>query len=558
MVASSRPSPVRILGPDGNPMPPSRRGPLALNGNSYVPYDAADRFGSHMGAWNPILWSADTALNPFRDTIVARVRDAVANDGWASGAVTRILDNAIGAKLRPISKPHWRTLQQITGNTRFDQVWAREYGAAVEGYWKMWADGSGKWCDATGNQTFSQMAHTAFRHGLVDGDALALIEWKPANRSPGRARYSTAVRLIDPDRLSNPSQSFDTLDMRGGVEINSDGRTVAYHIRKAHQGDWYAGAQSYVWERCAREDAFGRQSVVHYFETHRAGQHRGGAGIFTPILERLKMLIKYDSTELDAAIVNAIFAAYIESPMDPQLVKEAMGAGEEVDENFSLNGYQADRQAWARENALLIGGARMPHLYPGEAIKTVAAERPSSNFSAFENSMLRNIASGLGLSAQQVSNDWSDVNYSSARSAALEAGKTMARRQHDFFVGFATPIWVAVHEEIWDRERLPMPGGAIEDFINARDAYAGVQWVGPPKGWVNPVDERAGAILGMDAGLSTLELECLQQGHDFLDVLHQRKYELELFDELGIPRPEWAGLFTASQAATKPQKPDAQ
>lgn len=551
-------SPVRILGPDGKPMAPSaRRGPLALNGSGRVQYDAADRYGAHMAAWNPVLWSPDTGLNPYRDTIVARVRDAVANDGWASGAVTRILDNAIGANLRPISKPDWRWLQALTGNRGFDHVWAREYGREVDAHWRMWADDPGRYCDTTRNQTFSQMAHTAFRHGLVDGDALAQVKYLKNRIGTGRARYGTAVYLIDPDRLSNPQEVWDKNIMRGGVEIDSEGAAVAYHIRKAHQGDWFAGADAMSWERIPRETAWGRPMIVHYFEGQRAGQHRGGAGIFTPILQRLKMLIKYDGTELDAAIVNAIFAAYIESPMDPQLVKEAMGAGEGVDEDFSLNGYQQDRMAWGRENGLMMGGVKIPHMYPGEAIRTVSAQRPSSNFAPFENAMLRNIASGLGLSAQQVSNDWSDVNYSSARSAALEAGKTMDRRQRDFFVGFTSPIRTALLEEMTEVEPLPMPGGVVPEFIECRGAYARCVWVGPPKGWVNPIDERAGAILGMDAGMSTLEQECLAQGTDFEEVLHQRRYELDTFDKLGLPRPDWAGLLTATQAAQKPPKPEA-
>ncbi len=553
-------SPVRILGPDGQPMPPSRRHPLALNGGSNVPFDAADRSGQHMAAWNPTLWSADTGLNPYRDTIVARVRDAVANDGWASGAVTRILDNAIGANLRPVSKPDWRWLQEYTGNRAFDHVWAKEYGRVVEGHWRTWANDPGRYCDATRNQTFSQMAHTAFRHGLVDGDALAVLPWLPDRVGRGRARYATAVQLVDPDRLSNPQLTFDQQSFRGGVEIDAYGAAIAYHIRKAHQGDWFAAAQSMTWERVPRETIWGRPIVVHYFEHQRAGQHRGGAGIFTPVLQRLKMLIKYDGVELDAAIINAIFAAYIESPMDPQLVKEAMGAGPnegELDSSFSLNGYQSDRQAWGHENAIMLGGARMPHLYPGESVETVTAARPSSNFAPFENAMLRNIASGLGLSAQQVSNDWSNVNYSSARSAALEAGKTMKRRQHDFFVGFAMPVWGALLEEMMDVDGLPMPSGVVPEFAECRAAYSRAEFIGPPQGWVNPIDERAGEILGMDAGMSTLEQACLNQGLEWEETLHQRKYEIDTFDRLGIPRPEWAGLFPATQAAKKPDKPEA-
>lgn len=37
------------------------------------------------------------------------------------------------------------------------------------------------------------------------------------------------------------------------------------------------------------------------------------------------MLVKYDQSELEAAILNAIFAAYIESPYDSEMVQAAMG-----------------------------------------------------------------------------------------------------------------------------------------------------------------------------------------------------------------------------------------
>lgn len=545
--------PVKILGPDGRALPPARRA-MALAGTRNTPYDAADMIGEHMAAWRPYLWSADGELNMYRDRIVARVRDVVRNDGWASGAVTRILDNAIGATLRPVAKPDWRFLQRISGNKSFDHAWSREFGRAVDGHWNSWANDPARYCDATRNQTFSQMAHTAFRHGLVDGDAVALLPWLPERVSRGRARYATAVQLIDPDRLSNPQQVFDQQTMRGGVEVDKYGAAVAYHIRKAHIGDWWAAAQAMTWERIPRETAWGRPIVVHYFEHTRAGQHRGGAGIFTPILQRLKMLVKYDSVELDAAIINAIFAAYVESPMDPQLVKEAMG-GDEGFDRPDLNGYQNDRALWHRENSIMLGGSRIPQMYPGEAIRTVTAARPSTNFTPFEDAMLRNVASGLGLSAQQVSNNWSNVNYSSARSAALEAGKTMDRRQRDFFVGFATPVRTALMEEMMDVDHLPLPSGVVPYFEEAKAAYTRCEWIGPPKGWVNPIDERAGAILGMDAGMSTLEQECLAQGTDFEEVLDQRAYEIRKFDELNIPRPEWAGLYTAVQASKKPETP---
>ena len=175
--------------------------------------------------------------------------------------------------------------------------------------------------------------------------------------------------------------------------------------------------------------------------------------------------------------------------------------------------------------------------------------------------MLRNIAAGLGLSAQQVSNNWSNVNYSSARSAALEAQKTMVRRQTDFFVGFASPVRNALVEEMAMFDDLPMPAGVHLDhlqFAEGRAAYCRCDWIGPPRGWVNPIDERAGEILGMDSGMGTLEQACYTQGTNWEDNLHQRAYEIKKFDELKIPRPEWAGLFSPTKPTTQQKQPDKQ
>lgn len=541
---------VAILGPDGAPLQPSKVRGLAGGSGHYggPPYDAADLYGQHMAAWNPALWSPDAEINMYRDRIVSRVRDMVRNDGWASGGVTRILDNAVGANLRPISKPDYRFLAAATGMKAFDHEWAKEFARAVDANWRSWADDElGRYCDAARKQTFGQILRTGFRHKLVDGDALGVLLWLAEQVGYGRARYATAVQLVDPDRLSNPQLRFDQMTMRGGVEINPvTGAAIAYHIRKAHAGDWFSAAQSMTWERIERETEWGRPIVVHDFDAERAAQHRGGTGIFAPVLQRLKMLVKYDGVELDAAIINAIFAAYVESPFDRELVSEALSDGDH------LNLYQQSRSEFHDDKKILLGDARVPMLFPGEKIATVNATRPASNFKDFEGAVLRNVATGLGLSAQQISNDWSDVNYSSARSALLEAWKTLSRRRHDFAAGFAAPIRAAWLEESMDVDDLPLPAGA-PDFAEFRGAYARARWLGPPLGWVDPVDERTGAVIGLDAGFGTLEDINAEQGQDYEEVLEQRAYEVKRFKELGLPLPEWAGQVAVERVKQPPQ-----
>jgi len=564
-------SEFRILGADGAPMrrppPPRTRGlpdggvgawtggSMAGGMGAYsTPFEAADIYGQHMSHWRPTLWSPDAELNPARDRMVARFRDVVRNDGWASGAVTRILDNAIGATFRPISKPDHRALRAYSGLKGFDAVWADEFGRAVDANWRVWTHDPGRYCDAARGMNFSQIARAAFRHKLVDGDALAVMMWIPGRVGAGRARYATAVQLIDPDRLSNPQLQFDSQTMRGGVEIDEYGAAYAYTIRKAHQGDWWSAAESLTWERVLREDPFGRPRVVHDFDHDRAAQHRG-VGAFAPIVQRMKMLVKYDGTELDAAIVNAIFGAYVESPFDPQLVAEAMGADSQWAENDAFNGYQSMRAEFHRERNLMLGGVRIPHFFPGEKITAINAARPVSNFAEFENAVLRNVAAGLGLSAQQVSNNWSDVNYSSARGALLESWKTLTRRRDDFAWGFCAPIRVAWLEESLDVDDYPLPSGAPE-FMECRGAYSACKFVGPGRGWIDPVAEKQGAILGMASGLSTLETEIAENvGEDWEDYLDQRKLEIQRVSDLGLPPLDWSGVGNAMQGKSTDEKP---
>jgi lambda family phage portal protein len=543
---------VVLYGPDSKPLAPSRSRARALSGGggrySGPPYDAADLYGQHMAAWQPYLWSPDGEINMYRDRIVSRVRDMVRNDGWAAGAVTRILDNAVGSNLRPIARPDHRFLAKFSGNKAFDHIWAKEYSSAVDANWRTWAvTDLGRYCDAGRNMTFGQLMRVAFRHKLIDGDALAVMQWIPDRVHLGGARYCTAVQLVDPDRLSNPNLRFDQMTMRGGVEIDRWGAAIAYHIRKAHEGDWFSAAESVTWERVPRETAWGRPIVVHDYESDRASQHRGGVGIFTPVLQRLKMLVKYDGVELDAAIINAIFAAYVESPFDHDMMAEAL------EDEEKLPFYQGVRKEFHDNKSIMLGNSRIPMLFPGEKINTVNAARPTGNFDSFEAAVLRNVAAGTGLSAQQVSNNWSDVNYSSARGALLEAWKTLHRRRHDFAEGFAGLPRSAWLEESHEVDDLPLPKGA-PDFISCRGAYSRCRWMGPGKGWISPTEEAGAAIMRMDGALSTLEDECAEQGLEFEEVLEQRKYELGLFDKYGIPRPEWAGqFFAASQAKQKPE-----
>jgi lambda family phage portal protein len=208
----------------------------------------------------------------------------------------------------------------------------------------------------------------------------------------------------------------------------------------------------------------------------------------------------------------------------------------------------------------MLSGVRVPTLAPGEEIKQVSAAHPHTGFEEFAHEMLRSIAAQLGVSAEQITQDWSKTNYSSARAALLESWKTLSRRSAEFKVGTATPVYASWLEEAMERGDLDdvMPrGGVIPEFIEARTAYSRADWLGVARGWIDPVKEKQGAILGLDGGLSTLKRECAEQGLDYEEVIQQRMIELKMWKEAGLPPPKWFG-DSADEASKPDEEPQAQ
>jgi capsid protein len=192
----------------GSSTPLSIPGSVTQPYGSIYPYEAARVDTPEMGNWNPWIRSPDSEINYWRDRMVARARDLARNDGWASGGITRILDNTIGAHLRLSANPDYRSLAMRARG--FDATWADEFRRAVEALWRNYSEDIGHFNDVSRQLTISQQMRLAMRHKLIDGESLFVSYWLPERVGYGAARYATSFLVVDPDRLSNPYQMVDT------------------------------------------------------------------------------------------------------------------------------------------------------------------------------------------------------------------------------------------------------------------------------------------------------------------------------------------------------------
>jgi lambda family phage portal protein len=472
--------------------------------SSDTAHRAASLRARELASWLPLMGSADSDLLSELPTLVSRSRDLTRNHGVAAGAIQTLVDNVIGTGLRLSVTPDYRVLGK-------SKEWADDWARSVESEWRAWAESTE--CDAARALNFSGLTALVFRSSLVNGEALALPLWLERG-----GRYATAVQLVESDKLSNPSGAQDSKTLRSGIEIDTYGAALAYHIRKTHPGDAYIGygRDQDEWERIPARTDFGRLRMLHIHDKERTGQHRGKP-ILTSIMPMFKMLDHYERSELQAAVVNAMIAAFIETPLDGEAIGEMFGG--------SVNDYLAARNEW---DIRLQGGSIIP-VFPGDKVSPFTPSRPNSGYGQFVENVLRHIGAGLNIPFELLMKDFSKTNYSSARAALLEAWRYFNARRQWMATSWAKPVY-----ELWLEEAINRGFIEAPDFYERRSAWTRCKWIGPGRGWVDPVKEAKAAQLRMQIGLSTLEDECASQGLDWEEVLEQLAREKAKILELGL------------------------
>jgi lambda family phage portal protein len=496
-------------------------------------YNGARQAGTFLGEWRPSIRSADASYLPDRDRLTARVRDLTRNDPVASSIVTRRVNSAIGSGWRRTSRPDWRAL----GITREA---AAELGRQIEGEWRRYAQGAFFQADAERRLTFGQLLRVAAHHVMVDGEALGLMEWD----TEGLTRYATRLRLVDPDRLSNPNGAPDSETLRGGVEDNADGVPWRYWIREGHPAD-LGTVRSLTWTSRERFTAHGRPRVLHVFEATRAGQTRG-VSRFVAVLKSMKGWSHLTDAQIEAAVLNALFIAFVKSSAGPAAVSESFTSDDLVDWAKGRD------DAYGKSPISLTNGARIPVLGLGDEVEMQTTARDVSDYEPFTRAILRLTCACAGVTYEEGTMDYSQTNYSSARAAMIPAYQETLAMRGWIESGMATPHHLCWLEEAFDRGYIMPPPGA-PDFYDAPEAYAEGRWVGPARGYVDPTKEIDAAAARIEAGVSTLEDECAEQGKDWEEVIEQRKIELDLLEELGL-QPSAGALSLAAAAARQPEQ----
>lgn len=424
---------------------------------------------------------------------------------------------------------------------------AKKWQHTAEMEFRLWAKKQN--CDALGLNTFESLQQLALKSWLLSGDVFVLIKRYPATTlNPYRMR----LHVIEADRISTPSKFCGSYaattgitegkvpdgypgaghKVYDGVEVDDNGRVVAYYICNVYPGQ--ITAEPKTWTRVtAFGDRTGLPNILHIMDSERPDQYRG-VPYLAQVIEPLLQLRRYTESELMAALVQSFFTAWVETETDPADTPFNEVGGGDID-GMSADAVSGAGSAYsnlsADGNEYEMGPGTVTHLAPGEKVQFGNPNIPTAGFETFVKTLCRLIGSALELPYDVLIKEFNS-SYSASRGALLEAWEAFKMRRSWFVADFCQPIYEAFLAEAVALGRINAPGFFTDPLV--REAWCGARWIGPVQGQIDPKKEAEAALLLTGCGIKTHEQITRELGGgDWEENVAQLQLENELLQKAG-------------------------
>lgn len=412
----------------------------------------------------------------------------------AAAALKRQRTNIVGSGLKLKSTIN----REVLGMT---QDTAEAWQKRTEAEFALWAERK-KACDATGINDFYGMQQLCMLSWPMSGDAFALIKhYDPTPSTP----YSLRLHIIEADRVRTPTADggIGLLTTTGrakngnaiydGVEVDSNGMVVAYHIANT-----YPSQSTTVPTEYTRVEAYGRRTglpnILHIMDSERPDQYRG-VPYLARVIEPLLQMRRYTEAELMAALVQSFFTAFVKTESGSNDMPFNEVGGDDVEEvSRDPNEYE-------------MGPGTVNIMEPGEDVAFGSPTHPNTGFDVFMRSICEQVGAELEIPADLLLMAFNS-SYSASRAALLEAWKAFRMKREWITQDFCRPVYELWLTEAVARGRIIAPGFLTDPLI--RQAYLASEWIGPSQGQLDPTKEVQAAVMAIENGLTTREAEAIK------------------------------------------------
>lgn len=360
------------------------------------------------------------------------------------------------------------------------------FNTAAAEYWRKWKP----FADLSSLQGFDTLQGVVARGFFIDGGSFILKTYGGSNPPFPR------IQIIEGHRCKSPRNPPSDAVIVDGVEIDANGRPIAYHFETVDPKTNRA-----TYRRIPAE------FIVHVFEPGRAGQYRE-IPFLSSVLNDLNDLDDLQRLEMQAAK---------DAAATTNVIKTQTG---EVDDEDIIRETDAAPDGVSRENYYkAVFGAEAKVLKWGDDMQQFRIERPSAATSGYWDTILRKICAGTGIPKELV---LAESMQGTTLRSVLDMANTFFRMRsavlcEKFGAVYAYVIQTGIANgdlpnppQDWDRYTARAPRAVNVDI--GRDSAA--------------------RIAEFKLGMTTLQEIGADDGADWIDRLRQKTLEVQTAKKL--------------------------
>jgi lambda family phage portal protein len=467
-------------------------------------------------------------------TLRARSAQLFRDNPYCRGAVSRLLKNEINNGLKLEAIP----IAELIG---MEEDAAQEWGDQREVEFRIWGNAPDL-CDHRKQRTLGALANKCREISMISGDCLVVHRVNKATGLP-------SVELVDGAHIQTPIGAKPRAGNRiiHGVEINGQGRHIAYHVKtdKASAGD-----NGFV-RIPVRGEKSGRRisKLIYGNDDYRLDEVRG-IPILASMLYMMRELDRYRDSEQRAATLNSILSLFITKAKPTGPGTQPFGSGARRNDTAEVS--QSDGSTKNYNLAGMYPGLVLDELAEGEEPHSFNAQRPNVNYAAFEEAILDVLAWVNNMPPEVLRMKFQN-NFSASRQANNEFQIYLWYQITRFGADFYQPIYQEYLIQSTLTGQVIAPGliDAWRDPSKWREfgAWVNAEWTGISRPSVDILKDVKAWLELYNSDLTTGDLITRKfSGMSIEAVVRKRKREKEFRQKtIGDSEPE------QTQEETPPQ-----
>lgn len=418
-------------------------------------------------------YSANTSTNA--DLVVslsrlrARSKDLVRNNGYAKNGIGRIANNTVGTGIIPTPK-----------NV------AKGVSKKIMEAWEIWGEKLD--CDFDGKLNFYGLQKLVMRTVAKSGECIV----RRVRSKYKEGAIPLELQVLEPDFIDS---SKNTQQIAGkssysvnGVEYDADGKVKGYWLFSRHPMEWVTESKLVPVE-----------DLIHVYDVDDPGQNRG-IPFLTASMLRMRDFDEYEDAQLLRQKIAACFSVFIT-------------------ENASLSPLNIEKPAEQLER---VEPGIIEHLPPGKTVQ-FASPPPAEGYDKYSQQVLRAISAGIGTSYEALTNDLSNVNFSSGRMGWIEFQRNIEHWQWLMLI----PVFC---DKAWD---WFVEAAALAGYVKPGTKIP-VNWTAPRREMIDPVKETQALSDQVRNGFVSWWDAVKSLGENPSDILAQLVKDAKAFDEAGL------------------------